>query len=110
MDAGENMPRCRDLGSHARRMSTVDDGGLVILAALGAICHVAVVLALLQRYLLPVSCFSYRTASVSSTLHHHHYITITILLPLQHLSNYGVYTASLSLASYFPSLDQTNRT
>jgi hypothetical protein len=30
-------------------MSTVNDGSLVALAALAAICHVAVVLALLQR-------------------------------------------------------------
>ena len=42
--------------------------------------------------------------------YHHHYITTTIFPPLQHLSHYSVYTAYLSLASYFPSLiRQTER-
>jgi hypothetical protein len=77
-------------------MSTVDDGSLVALAALAAICHVAVVLALLQRCLYLV--FLCRTAFVSSTLYHHHYITISVLPPLRHLFYRSAYTASLSLA------------
>jgi hypothetical protein len=65
------MPLFQDLGSRTRRISTVDDGSLVALAALAAICHVAVVLALLQRCLYLGFCTAPR-------LSRRHFITINI--------------------------------